>query len=263
MRYLIIRKIVIILFFLALSQTIVFSPVYARRVKWFGGELSLLQENNFFVGLEDSLKEFVIKFEDARVIKSISQPEPLEGDAPFDSGEKIVTYKIEVLTDKGVSSLVVKLVSSREAKNFLTASLRGVSPGPAIFVEQGWENRNGVSEGYLIYRFFEGVKLSEICNQEQAIDILKNNLWIIEELGIKLANLKKAGVKYRDFLYYNTLIDLEKRALVIVDYGDRHCADPFIQVRDWWLPLMFNTEPEILEKVISLFVEVYQRELNN
>ena len=209
------------------------------------------------------MRKFIPELEDAQEIKYIFEPELLEEDAPLESVDSFGVYKLNVLTDKGIISLVVKPISKIEARYFLAASVIGVSPSPAVFIENELEDRNGYSEEYLIYRFFEGMKLSKICAQENAFKVIKDNLWIVEELGVKLASLKKAGIEYKDFVYYNTIVNLETRNLVIIDYGDRNCIDPFIQMRYWWLPSVFSTEPQLLKEVITLFEEAYQRGLDN
>ncbi len=230
---------------------------FARRIKE-SHPLFFQEEQMHF--LNAVLVDFILRLPGVEKVKTILKKEFMEGDLRSD--EKITgVYRFDVLTNQGVISLAVKPVQQEEARDFQESALIGVAPAPVQFIPQTNKDFPYI-DGYLVYPFYDGIKLSKICAGNDGAQVIKQNPWIIEQLAVKFARLKQAGIEYEDFLYYNTIVDLEQKTLAIVDYGKRKCADPYTQITQWWLPGLFYSDSEFKQQAMEIFTAAYQQELS-
>jgi serine/threonine protein kinase len=228
--------------------------VKERYLEFFKGESKEVRE------LNRKLLEFISSLKGSNIIYSILGKELLKGERHAKGHVSYGAYKFDILTNKGIISVIIKPIKEDEAYDFRIASSVDVTPHPVKFIPSEYEVFPYI-DGYLVYPYFEGEKLSKICSQENGAQIIKENSWIIEQLAIKFARLKYVGVNYEDFFYYNTLINLKEKKLVITDFGKENCAEPIRQIKEWWLAGLFYNDSDFREKAVELFDTAYQKEL--
>ncbi|MCM8765908.1 MAG: hypothetical protein NC920_03575 [Candidatus Omnitrophica bacterium] len=174
--------------------------------------------------LNQGIYEYILKNFGVRVV---DPPKPI----PLDPTEmsSYGSYRFKQRTDQGEYDIVVKQADVFIKEGFLKASELGIAPQNAEFVESKFEINPVRYEtiGYVISYFFKGDKLSDFVFH---VNRLLDNPWIFESLGIKLANLKKAGIEYRERIESNVLIDIEGKDLKIVGYGNFGARDPAEQI---------------------------------
>ncbi|MDP8234177.1 MAG: hypothetical protein P9M06_05195 [Candidatus Saelkia tenebricola] len=250
-----VKTIVLIFVFLLSSQF----PSYSRRTRDFNLEFFQAEDHSVKT-LNQHLAELILTLPGVTEIHSITEIKYLEGDYNRTEEESWGAYEFSVATNKGTLTIIVKPITEEEALDFQKASLIKAAPNPAKFIPSEYKT-HALVDGYMVYPYFEGEKLSKICVKENGAEIIKENPWIITQLATKLARLKHAGIRYEDFLYYNTIIDLEREEITIIDFGRRACASPEIQIRSWFIPSIFHNDPDFREQVLNMFHSSYQEEL--
>ena len=210
--------------------------------------------------LNANIADFVLSLEGITKVYSIAKGKYLAGDYQRDVEESWGAYEFSIVTNKGALAIIVKPITEKDASDFEKASLIGAAPHPVLFIPSEYKTHLFI-DGYIIYPRFEGQKLSKLCTGENGARVIKENSWIIEQLAVKSARLKHAGISYEDFFYYNTIVDLENKNIAVIDFGKRGCADPTIQIRSWFIPCIFYNDPELKNQALQIFNDSYQREL--
>ncbi len=250
-----VKTIVLIFIFLLNFQI----QSYSRRTRDFNLEFFQSEDPSVII-LNEYIAEFISTLTGVTEIYSIVEMRYLEGDSNRPEEESWGAYKFNVVTNKGPLVIIVKPITEEDAINFQKASLVNVAPNPVKFIPSKYKTHPFI-DGYMVYPHFEGEKLSKLCFRENGTETIKENPWIIAQLATKLARLKHAGISYEDFLYYNTIVNLERKEIIIIDFGRRACASPEIQLRNWFIPGIFHNDPEFREQALDMFSSSYQNEL--
>jgi len=206
--------------------------------------------------LNDKITEFVLERTGSSRIISISVPIP-------SPGERGVTraYKFDVLTDNGRKiTIYVKKAGSSEGRQFEKASALGIAP-KGQYIPLGYGKFQFDKMGadleyfpfdYIVCEHFEGIKLVDITDNPELLLDNENYKWIFKQLGQMISIMQNNGIIYSDYIYFNTLVNLETEQMVIVDFEfDAHVPLPITQVK--FLIECLNIDDSLRQEMLRIF----------
>jgi len=169
--------------------------------------------------------------------------------------------RIDLTTDRGPVSFVMKQVGLIEASRAQAASIAGVAPSNTEFIINPWKRLNRESYGYLLYKYFAGKPLIELEAEEWLTQTEggEDNLeWIFRKLGQNAAMLDRKGIEFQDNPATNVLVNLKTKELVIIDYEVLKESLSLYERVMFFITVHFRDMTDLRDRAYEIFDQAYR-----
>jgi hypothetical protein len=169
--------------------------------------------------------------------------------------------RIDLTTDRGPVSFVMKQVGLVEAARAQAASIAGVAPSNTEFIINSWKRLSRESDGYLLYKYFTGKPLIELETEEwlAKVEDGEDNLeWIFRKLGQNAALLDRKGIEFQDNPATNVLVNIETKEQVIIDYEVLKESLSLYQRIMFFITVHFRDMTDLRDRAYEIFDSAYK-----